>query len=93
MVVGVMRVELHVPDAQSLKDKRSAVKSVKEQLRGRFNVAAAEVDANDMWQRATLGVVTVAESRAYAEGVLRHAAEWIRSTGRVAVIRIDEEYG
>lgn len=92
MVVGVMRVELHVPDAQSLKDKRSAVKSVKEQLRGRFNVAVAEVEANDTWQRATLGVVTVSEGRAYAEGLLRQAAEWIRSTGLVAVIRIDEEF-
>ena len=78
MVVGILRLDVHVPGAQSLKDKRSALKSVKDQLRGRFNVAVAEVDPTEKWQRATLGVSTVGEDRAQVQGLLRHVTDWIR---------------
>ena len=92
MVVGVLRLDVHVPGAQSLKDKRSVVKRLKDQLRGRFNVAVAEVDANEMWQRATLGLSTVGEDRACVQGLLSRATEWIRMTRLVELIRVDEEY-
>lgn len=92
MVVGVLRLELHVPTAQSLKDKRSVIKRIKDQLRGRFNVAVAEVEANETWQRATIGISTVGDDRAYIEGLLRQITEWIRSTGLVELIRIEEEF-
>lgn len=92
MVVGVLRVEVHLPRAQSLKAKRSVLKSLKDQIRGRFNVSVAEVDANDLWQRATIGVSTVGENRAYTQARLREVAEWIRATRMADVIHIDEEY-
>lgn len=92
MVVGVMTVEVHVPGAQSLKDKRSVVKSLREQLRGRFNVAVAELDANELWQRATLGLSTVGDDRAYVERLLHHAASWLRETRLIDVIQIEEDY-
>ena len=53
MVIGVLQVEMHLPNTHSLKDKRSVVKSLKDQLRGRFNVAVAELAADEKWQRAT----------------------------------------
>ncbi len=92
MVVGVLRIELHVPNAQSLKDKRSVIKSLKDQLRGRFNVAVAELDANEKWQRATVGISTVGEERGYVEGLVRQVTEWVRETRLVELIRVEEEY-
>jgi len=92
MVVGLLRLEVHLPLSQSLKDKRSVMKSLRDQLRGRFNVAVAELDANEMWQRATVGVSTVGDDRAYVEGLLKHVVEWVRSTRLVELSRIEEEY-
>ena len=92
MVVGLLHVELHVPGARSLKDKRSVVKSLRDQLRGRFNVAVAELDANEKWQRATVGIGALGDERAYVEGLVREVAAWLRAGGLTDVIRIEEEY-
>ncbi|MBI3330692.1 MAG: DUF503 domain-containing protein [Candidatus Omnitrophica bacterium] len=92
MVIGVLQLEVHVPTAQSLKDKRSVIKSLKDQLRGRFNVAVAELDSNETWQRATIGVSTLGEQRAYIEGLLTEVTEWLRSTRLVELIRVEQEY-
>ncbi|MBI3311919.1 MAG: DUF503 domain-containing protein [Candidatus Omnitrophica bacterium] len=91
MVVGVLRVELHLPMAMSLKDKRSVVKSLKDQLRGRFNIAVAEIDANEKWQRASLGVAAVGDDRGYIDGCLREVAEWISASRAVELIRVEHE--
>ncbi len=92
MVVGLLQVEVHLPHAQSLKDKRAVLRSLKDQLRGRFNIAVAEVEASEKWQRATLGISTLAESRVFVERLLRDVTDWLRQTQLVAVIRIDQEY-
>ncbi len=91
MIVGIARIELHVPEAQSLKDKRSVIKSLKERARGRFNIAIAEVEANEKWQWACLGVATVADDRRGAESGVRAVVEWIRSNPMVSLIRVEEE--
>ena len=92
MVVGLLQLEVHLPRAQSLKDKRSVLKSLRDQLRGKFNVAVAELDANEKWQRATVGISTLGEDRAYVEGLLRQVTEWMRMTHLVELIRVEEEY-
>lgn len=91
MVVGLLRVELHVPMALSLKDKRSVVKSLKDQIRGRFNVAIAELDANEKWQRASLGVATLGDDRRYVDGCLQQVVEWVRGNRFVELIRVEQE--
>ncbi|HET9328136.1 MAG TPA: DUF503 domain-containing protein [Candidatus Eisenbacteria bacterium] len=64
MFVGIVRIELHIPAATSLKDKRSVVRSLKERIRQRAQASVAEVDYHDLWQRAALGVAVVSgESR------------------------------
>ena len=64
MFVGIVRIELHIPAATSLKEKRSVVKGLKERIRHRVHAAVAEVDYQDLWQRAALGVAGVSgESR------------------------------
>lgn len=70
MVVGVRTWDLHLAGCQSLKDKRRIVKSLKDRLHQRFNVSAAEVDHQDLWQRAALACSVVTTDRRHAEEVL-----------------------
>lgn len=67
--LGVLTIELRVEEAHSLKDKRQVVQSLKGRLRNRFNVAIAEIDGQDTWQRAILALVTVGD-RAVCEKTL-----------------------
>lgn len=69
--IGVLTMELRIEHAHSLKDKRQVVKSLKERLRQRHNVAIAEIDYQDLWQSALLSAVTVSSSRQLAEQVLQ----------------------
>ena len=70
-VVGVLTLELRLEGSHSLKDKRNVVQSLKDRLRNKFNVAVAEIDSQDLWQRATVAAVTVSSSHVFAEKVLR----------------------
>ena len=63
MPIGVLTLELHLPQAHSLKEKRIVVRKIKDRLRARFNVAVAELDHQDLWQRAVLGVVSISSDR------------------------------
>ncbi len=71
MTVGVLSMELRLENAHSLKDKRQVVKSLKDRLRHRFNVAVAEVDYQDLWQHGLVVAVTVSGDRGRAEQVLQ----------------------
>lgn len=69
--IGVLTLEIVLQNSHSLKDKRHVVKSLKDRLRGKFNVAVAEIDCQDLWQRAVVAAVTVSSDRVYAERVLQ----------------------
>ena len=69
--IGVLTLEIRIEDSHSLKDKRHVVKSLKERLRHKFNVSVAEIDYQDLWQRALVAAVTVAPDQARAELVLQ----------------------
>jgi uncharacterized protein YlxP (DUF503 family) len=69
--IGVLTLELRIADSHSLKDKRHVVRSLKDRLRHRFNVAVAEIDGQDTWQRSTIAAVTVSPDRGRAESVLQ----------------------
>ena len=86
MPVGLLTLELHIPDAQSLKDKRQIVRSLKDRLRGQFNVAVAELDHQDSWQRSVVGVVTLSNEESHVEESLQHIlAEADRLLGPVLI--------
>ena len=70
MAVVLLTIELHIPFAQSLKDKRMILRSVKDRA-AKFNVSVAEVEHQELWQRATLGVVAIATDGAHAERELQ----------------------
>jgi uncharacterized protein YlxP (DUF503 family) len=75
--VGILSVELHFPEAGSLKGKRRHVKSAKAQLQNRFGAAVAEVDHHELWQRARLTVACVARRHAELEALLDGAERYL----------------
>jgi len=88
MIVGVCSVELRLPGAQSLKQKRQVMRSLTTRLHQKFNVSVAEVGGLDKWQRAELGIVCVSNDRAYAHGLLTKAVRTIESS-RLDVMLVD----
>jgi uncharacterized protein YlxP (DUF503 family) len=71
MAIGLLTLEIHIPDSHSLKDKRQVLRSLKDRLRARYNVAVAELDHQDSWQRAQVGVVSLSNDAAHLEQSLR----------------------
>lgn len=70
MPVAQLTLEIRIEHAQSLKDRRQVVRSMKDQLRQGFNIAIAEMDEAVTWQSATLGVVAISHSRSYLHGLM-----------------------
>jgi uncharacterized protein len=73
--VGVLTLEVRIESAHSLKDKRHVVQGLKDRLRHKFNVAVAEIEHQELWQRATVAVVTVSPSHEFAQKVLQAAED------------------
>jgi uncharacterized protein len=89
--VAVGTVELHLPDVGSLKGKRHVLKGLKDKLRRRFEVAVAEVDHQDVWQRATLAVACVSGSSRHANEVISKALDFIEDNVEGYVTDIETE--
>ncbi len=78
MFVGVLRLTFHIPHARSLKEKRSVVRKFQDRVRGKFSVSIAEVDAQDLHQKAIFGVAVISAEAATCDSVLAavaHVAE------------------
>jgi hypothetical protein len=90
MVVALLSVELFLPGAQSLKDKRMVLRRLKDRL-AKFNVAVSEVEHQELWQRAGLALVTVSTTGAHAEQTLAAVAEEIERLEPGAVTRTSIE--
>lgn len=71
-MIASLTLELRIEHAQSLKDKRQVLRSLKDRLRAHFNVAVAEVDASALWNQATVEVVSVSDSRDYLDGLMKN---------------------
>jgi uncharacterized protein YlxP (DUF503 family) len=91
MRVAVLHVELHIPYAHSLKDKRMVLRRMKDRLQ-KFNVAVAEVEHQDLWQRASLGIVAIANSAEHVERELAAAADELERVEPGLVTRTEIEF-
>jgi uncharacterized protein YlxP (DUF503 family) len=80
MFVGIVRIELHLPGASSLKDKRSIVTGLKERIRQRARASVAEVDHLELWQRAALGVAVVSGERRQVDELLQTVRSLVDAT-------------
>jgi uncharacterized protein len=72
MPIAFLTLELHIEAAHSLKDRRQVVRSLKDRLRTTFNISVAELDSAELWNRATIGVVSISPSRDYLDGLMKN---------------------
>jgi uncharacterized protein YlxP (DUF503 family) len=79
MIVGVCTIELRIRESRSLKTKRQVIKSITSRVKNNFNVAIAEVDYQDKWQRALLGVAVVSTAMDHANGTLNKVVNFVES--------------
>ncbi len=91
MFVGVVRIELHIPGSSSLKDKRSVVQGLKERIRQRVHAAVAEVDHQDLWQRAALGVAVVSGQQRQVDELLQSVRNLVNATHGAELLDWQEE--
>lgn len=91
MVVGLLSVELHIPGARSLKEKRMVLKRLKDRLK-KFNVAISEVEYHDLWQRAALGIVTISTDERQADRELAAVANEIERVEPGLLTRTSVEF-
>ena len=89
MHVGVCTLHLRLTESRSLKEKRRAIKSIKDRVRSKFNVSIAEVDALDKWQRAILGVACVSNDAKFTNSVVSNVVNFV--DGMYSVELVDYE--
>jgi hypothetical protein len=92
MVVGVLTLEVFFPYARSLKDKRQSLKGFKDRVRSRHNVALAEVEFQDKWQRTRIGVAAVSSSRVVVEELLTRVLREAEGTVGGTIVEHRIEY-
>ena len=86
MFIGVCTIDLHIPESGSLKTKRHSLKSLKDRIRAKFNVSVAEVDDNDLWQKASLAVAAVSNDKSHLNQMLDHVLDLVRSVPDVNLL-------
>ena len=83
---AVLEARMRLRSSHSLKEKRKVTRSIKDRVRARFNVSAAETDHQELWQRAALTVAVVSTERAHAEQVLREADRIVADAAGALVV-------
>ncbi|MCX8109716.1 MAG: DUF503 domain-containing protein [Syntrophorhabdaceae bacterium] len=79
MIVGISTIEIFLPDSQSLKDKRQAVKKIIEKTRAKFNISIAEFSQNNLWQRAKIGFSVVGVNKDHIDMAIDNVYNYIES--------------
>jgi len=92
MTVGVLQIELSIPDAMSLKDKRRVILSLKDRIAHGHNVSIAEVGALDEHRRSIIGIAMVSNDKCYVEGGLSKLVDFVRMVPQVSLIDYQIEF-
>ncbi len=92
MIVSRVRVEFLLPGCTSLKEKRFVLKSLKQRLRNKFNVAVCEIGYQDKWQRSELGLATVANTRRGADKSTQDIIAFLERETRISIIDTEREF-
>lgn len=91
MVVGTLKIEFRLSENRSLKGKRKVVRSMVDKVKSKFNVAIAEVGANDKWQKIELGVCTVGNDRRHIDSSLNHILAFLDSLYLAQIVNTEME--
>lgn len=91
MIVGLLTLDLHIPEANSLKSKRLVIRSLIDRIRNKFNVSISEVDANDLWQRSVIGIAYVANETVIINKVFEKIKNQVNDNHSVELINATME--
>ena len=91
MIVGLLTLDLHIPEANSLKSKRMVIRSLIERIKNKFNVSIAEVDAQNLWQRSIIGIAYVSNETVMINRVFEKIRTQINNTHSVELINSEME--
>jgi Uncharacterized protein conserved in bacteria len=91
MVIGVCKIVLSLDDVFSLKEKRHIVKSIVERLRSRFNASVSEVDMQDIWKNAVIGIACVSNDPGVADSIMAGMVNFVENDGRAVLIDYSTE--
>ena len=91
MVIGVCKIVLIFDEVFSLKEKRHIVKSLIERLKSRFNISVAEVDLNDKWKNAVIGIACVSNDAGHADSMISKVVNFVKNDGRAVVADVSTE--
>ncbi|MBM3255132.1 MAG: DUF503 domain-containing protein [Candidatus Omnitrophica bacterium] len=91
MTVGILRLELFIPESNSLKSKRMCLHSLKARVRNNFNVAVSQIGDEDKWQKATLAIVGAEKDRRKMNSLLSEVVNFIEDSGTVSLITQEME--
>ena len=86
MVVGVLKLTLHIPHAGSLKEKRHALRKIVDRVRAKFNVSCSEVGDSDLWQRAVVGIAVVSNDHSFVNEQLDKVVDEVERTAVAEII-------
>jgi len=92
LIIGTVLIELHIPGSTSLKAKRSVLNRIKERLKNRFNASVSEVDYQDLWQRAAIGVAIVGIEKRVVESTLSNIVRQVEMETRVEITRVQMDF-
>jgi len=92
MIIGVLTLELHLPEAKSLKEKRMVLKSITEKIKHHYNVSIAEVDNQNLWQRSTIALAAVSLKKDDLEKVFSKIENLIEQNGYVLITDRQKEF-
>ncbi len=91
MIVGLLTLDLHIPEANSLKSKRRVIKSLIEKIKNKFNVSVSEVDMQNLWQRSVIGIAYVSNETVMINRVFEKIRTQVNNTHSVELINSDME--
>jgi len=91
LVVGVCKMELSIDEVFSLKEKRHIVKSIIERLKSRYNASVAEVDLNDTWKNAVIGVTCVSNEAGHVDSMMNKIVDFVENDGRAYLFNYSTE--
>jgi uncharacterized protein YlxP (DUF503 family) len=92
MYVGVLVIEIMIYTSASLKEKRFVLKSMKDRLKNKFNVAVAEIGYQDKWQRAQLGIATISNQQSHLERSLQQIFQYLDNSDSYEIISYEFNY-
>lgn len=86
MVIGACKIMLSIDEVFSLKEKRHIIKSIVERLRSRFNASVSEVDLNDKWKNAVIGIACVSNEASHADSMMANIVNFVENDGRAMML-------